>query len=96
MNRPTTLGTRFGNNLLYEDSEHILAAQHDTFFSPASLQDATAAWTATTHDVVAGADHFFIGHETGEPTRSLAALCARAPTARDPVTAVRDPTAGLR
>ncbi len=35
--------------------KHILAAEQDTFFSPASLQDATAAWTATTHDVVAGA-----------------------------------------
>jgi uncharacterized protein len=51
--------------------KHILAAEQDTFFSPASLQDATAAWTATTHDVVAGANHFLIGYET-----DVAARCA--------------------
>jgi alpha/beta superfamily hydrolase len=51
--------------------KHILAGEYDTFFPPASLQDATAAWTATTHDVVAGADHFFVGHETDVAARCL-------------------------
>ncbi|MGA2926913.1 MAG: hypothetical protein ABSG43_13120 [Solirubrobacteraceae bacterium] len=44
--------------------KHILAAERDTFSPPGSLRDATAAWKATTHDVVAGANHFLIGHET--------------------------------
>jgi alpha/beta superfamily hydrolase len=51
--------------------KHVLAAEHDAFFSPGSLKDATAGWEATTHDVVAGADHFLAGHE-----RDLAARCA--------------------
>jgi alpha/beta superfamily hydrolase len=51
--------------------KHILAAGSDTFFSPATLRDATADWTNTTHEVVAGADHFMVGHET-----EVAARCA--------------------
>ncbi|MGO9957841.1 MAG: alpha/beta fold hydrolase [Solirubrobacteraceae bacterium] len=51
--------------------KHILAAEHDTFFPPASLHHATAGWTATTHDLVAGADHFLIGYES-----DVAARCA--------------------
>jgi len=43
--------------------KHVLAAQHDTFFPPASLRAATADWVTTTHDVVSGADHFLVGHE---------------------------------
>jgi alpha/beta superfamily hydrolase len=39
------------------------------FFPPDSLQDATAGWTATTHDTVAGADHFFVGHESDVAAR---------------------------
>ena len=51
--------------------KHVLAAEHDRFFSPASLRGHTAAGPATTHDIVAGADHFFVGHE-----RDVAARCA--------------------
>jgi uncharacterized protein len=58
--------------------KHILAAERDTFFPPASLQDATAAWTATTHGVVAGADHFLIGHETDVAARCLTWLAGAA------------------
>jgi uncharacterized protein len=43
--------------------KHVLAAEHDGFFPPASLLKATAAWTATTHDLVPGPDHFFVGYE---------------------------------
>jgi alpha/beta superfamily hydrolase len=52
--------------------KHVLAAELDGFFSPAALGEATDGWTATTHDVVPGADHFFVGHEA-----DVAARCAR-------------------
>ncbi len=51
--------------------KHVLAAERDGFFSPSSLEEATADWAATTHDIVAGADHFLVGHE-----RDVAARCA--------------------
>jgi alpha/beta superfamily hydrolase len=51
--------------------KHVLAAEHDGFFSPADLREATADWAATTHDVVARTDHFFRGHE-----QDVAARCA--------------------
>ena len=51
--------------------KHVLAAERDRFFTPASLVQATADWAATTHDVVAGADHFLVGHE-----RDVAKRCA--------------------
>lgn len=51
--------------------KHVLAAEHDTFFSPAVLRAATAGWAVTTHDTVAGADHFLVGHEA-----DVAARCA--------------------
>jgi hypothetical protein len=51
--------------------KHVLAAEFDSFFSPASIRDATADWAATTHDIVTGADHFLVGHET-----DVAARCA--------------------
>jgi alpha/beta superfamily hydrolase len=54
--------------------KHVLAAGDDTFFSPATLRDATADWTNTTHDVVAGADHFMVGHESDVATRCVAWL----------------------
>jgi len=47
----------------------VLAAGNDTFFPPAELREATAGWTATTHDVVVGADHFLVGHETDVAAR---------------------------
>ncbi len=58
--------------------KHIVAAEDDTFFPPASLRDATAAWTATTHDVVAGADHFLVGHETDVAARCTTWLAGAA------------------
>ncbi len=51
--------------------KHVLAGEHDAFFPPASLRDATADWVTATHDSVAGADHFFVGHEA-----DVAARCA--------------------
>lgn len=55
----------------------MLAAERDPFFPPAALRDATAGWTATTHDVVPGADHFLIGHETDVAARCVATLAHR-------------------
>jgi alpha/beta superfamily hydrolase len=49
--------------------KHVLAAENDAFFSPAALREQTAGWTATTHDVVSGADHFLVGHETDVAAR---------------------------
>jgi alpha/beta superfamily hydrolase len=56
--------------------KHVLAAEEDQFFSPAMLQAATADWRETTHDVVAGADHFLRGHETDVAQRCVAWLTA--------------------
>jgi alpha/beta superfamily hydrolase len=55
-------------------AKHVLAAEHDTFFPPAALRVATAGWTATTHDVVDGADHFMVGFETDVAARCVAWL----------------------
>jgi alpha/beta superfamily hydrolase len=54
--------------------KYVLAAEHDTFFSPAALRDATAGWTATTHAVVDGADHFLIGQEADVAARCVSWL----------------------
>jgi alpha/beta superfamily hydrolase len=54
--------------------KHVLAAEQDRFFSPADLRDATAGWAAATHDIVAGADHFFAGHEQDVAARCVAAV----------------------
>jgi alpha/beta superfamily hydrolase len=51
--------------------KHVLAAEHDAIFPPASLQDATAGWTATTHEVVAGADHSLVGYEDDVAVRCV-------------------------
>lgn len=48
-------------------AKHIIAGERDAWFDPAMLTAATATWTATTLDVVAGADHFFGG---GADTRA--------------------------
>ena len=56
--------------------KHVLACERDTFFSPASLRSATADWSATTHDVVTGADHFLAGHEADVAQRAAAWLSA--------------------
>ncbi len=56
---------------LDERPKHILAAEHDRYLSPAVLHDATAGWTATTRDVVAGADHFLVGHEADVAARCV-------------------------
>jgi alpha/beta superfamily hydrolase len=60
--------------------KHVLAAENDQFFSPAALREQTAGWTATTHDVVSGADHFLVGRETDVAARCGAWLArARRP-----------------
>jgi alpha/beta superfamily hydrolase len=52
----------------------VLAAEHDTFFPPAALHDATAGWAATTHETIAAADHFLRGHEPDVANRCAAWL----------------------
>jgi alpha/beta superfamily hydrolase len=51
--------------------KYVLAAEHDSFFPPAALRSATAGWTATTHDVIEGGDHFLLGHETDVAARCV-------------------------
>ncbi len=41
--------------------KHLALAQHDEFRDPAEVVDATAAWEATTVEIVPGASHFFVG-----------------------------------
>ena len=59
--------------------KHVLAAGNDTFFPPAALREATAGWKAITHDVVDGADHFLVGHETDVAARCRAWLESASP-----------------
>ncbi|HEX4107010.1 MAG TPA: alpha/beta fold hydrolase [Solirubrobacteraceae bacterium] len=61
-----------------ERPKHVLAAERDSFFSPASLQQATAGWTATTHDLILGADHFLRSHEADVATRCATWLSSAA------------------
>jgi alpha/beta superfamily hydrolase len=58
--------------------KHILAAEHDAFFPPASLRDATSGWTATTHELVTGVDHFLVGYEDEVAARCVTWLTAAA------------------
>jgi hypothetical protein len=39
----------------------LVLAAHDEFRAPAEIEAATAGWTATRREIVAGASHFFIG-----------------------------------
>ncbi|MCU0311620.1 MAG: alpha/beta fold hydrolase [Acidimicrobiales bacterium] len=39
----------------------LIVPEHDEFRSPASAREATATWTNTRVEVVAGADHFLVG-----------------------------------
>ena len=41
--------------------KHLAVPEHDQFRPPESAREATADWTNTTVDAVAGADHFFAG-----------------------------------
>jgi alpha/beta superfamily hydrolase len=41
--------------------KQVIAGGRDAWFGPAQLSTATADWTATSHAVVAEADHFFAG-----------------------------------
>lgn len=61
-----------------ERPTHVLAAERDAFFPPASLRESTADWVATTHDTVPGADHFLVGHEGDVAARCAAWLGAGA------------------
>jgi alpha/beta superfamily hydrolase len=60
--------------------KYVLAAERDAFFPPAALQAATRGWTATTQDVVPGANHFLVGHEADVAARCLAWLAGVAPS----------------
>lgn len=57
--------------------KHVLAAERDGFFTPAALREATVGWAATSHDLVPGTDHFFIGHEADVAARCAAWLSAQ-------------------
>lgn len=55
----------------------LIVPEHDEFRSPASAAEATANWTATTLEVVPGADHFLVGRTDKAArlvTRFLASL----------------------
>jgi len=58
--------------------KHVIAAERDPFFGPQALHDATAGWTATTHETVEAADHFFGGHEADVAARCAAWLASAA------------------
>jgi alpha/beta superfamily hydrolase len=60
--------------------KYVLAAERDAFFSPAALRAATADWAVTTNDVVDGADHFMVGHETDVAARVARWLAAHRPS----------------
>lgn len=51
--------------------KHLVLAQHDQVRSPAEIGAEVATWAATTTDVVAGADHFFIGRSERLVERAL-------------------------
>ena len=55
----------------------VLAAERDAFFPPSALREATARWTETSHETVAGADHFLVGHEADVARRCAAWLTRR-------------------
>lgn len=57
--------------------KHVLAADQDQWFPPAALDEMTSDWTSTTHDLVAGADHFLRGYEADVAGRCVAWLSAR-------------------
>jgi alpha/beta superfamily hydrolase len=40
----------------------LIVPEHDEFRPPDAAREATSGWTATTIEVVAGADHFLVGH----------------------------------
>jgi uncharacterized protein len=42
-------------------SKLLVLAEHDEFRDPQSVVDETAAWTATSTEIVGGASHFFVG-----------------------------------
>jgi uncharacterized protein len=58
---------RFRTEIAYEGigrdprPKLLVLAAHDEFRAPAEIEAATAGWTATRLEVVAGASHFFIG-----------------------------------
>ncbi len=52
----------------------VLAAEHDQWFTPSVLADATAGWTATERHTVTGTDHFFGGRTDAVVERVLAWL----------------------
>jgi uncharacterized protein len=41
--------------------KHLVLAERDQVRAPDDIRAATAAWTATTVEVIPGADHFFLG-----------------------------------
>jgi uncharacterized protein len=46
----------------HDDRPKLIAVpEHDAFCPPDSAREATASWTGTTLEVIAGADHFLVG-----------------------------------
>jgi alpha/beta superfamily hydrolase len=55
---------RFGTAYAVADDprpKHLVLAAHDEFREPDSVIAEVAAWTNTTHEVITGASHFFVG-----------------------------------
>jgi len=55
---------RFGSAYAVADDprpKHLVLAAHDEFREPDSVIAEVAAWTNTTHEVITGASHFFVG-----------------------------------
>ena len=54
----------------------LIVAEHDQFRPPASARDVVAEWINTRMEVVAGADHYFVGRTDRVVELCLAALRA--------------------
>jgi len=52
----------------------VVAAEHDQFFAPDKLRDATEGWQNTESMTIAGADHFFVGRTDAVAEQCLAWL----------------------
>ena len=54
----------------------LIVAEHDQFRPPASARDVVAEWINTRMEVVAGADHYFVGRTDRVVELCLAAVRA--------------------
>lgn len=54
--------------------KHVVAAEHDAWFSPEALAETTDDWVATTHGAVPDTDHFFAGAAAEAAAEQIAAF----------------------